>query len=56
LSASVIAFQSDHLSAVPEFDFEEDSDAGSFNKKRDESLIQSTKARTAELKKRLHRE
>jgi uncharacterized protein YecT (DUF1311 family) len=52
LSASVIAYQSDHLSPVPELGMEDD-DFGAFNDKRDKSLIESTRKRTAELKKRL---
>lgn len=50
LSASVIVFKTEHLSAVPDIsEVEEDA----FNAKRDASLIRSTKARTAELKEQL---
>jgi uncharacterized protein YecT (DUF1311 family) len=50
LSAGVIAFRGNHISSVPDRDEE---DLAKFTKKRDESLIESAKKRTEELKKRL---
>lgn len=49
LSASVVAFHSDHLSPVPT----DEDNYTSFNENRDESLIKSTEKRTEELRKRL---
>jgi len=52
LSASVIVFKTSHLSPVPDISLQ-DEDFASFNRTRDESLIESTKKRTAELRSRL---